>query len=174
MIRTHYPNFLKDPAEYSQVEAYWQEKWMTLLRSTGVQEDWQSPWINNSFANGTPCRDGNPIFSAICPSRHLGIRVIQYEPSENPREIYVWTDIFAEGEPEAVKELVISCVLTTETLYDCLDLMKLWMHSEEVRLSYISEFPISVGKPHLAKGNIFSFSVPPKRIVERRVELAAC
>ncbi len=160
MLQVLYPNFLKDPAEYNQAETLWRNQWNDLLRSMGRQDEWKSPWINNSFADGTPSQDGNPIFSAICPSRQLGIRVIQHEPSGNPEGLYFWTDIFAEGEPDAVKELVIACVLTTETLYDCLDLMSQWISKEEVRLSYISEYPIYAGEASPSRGGFLSFSSP--------------
>ena len=134
MVKYIFPNFLNDPEEYVQAEALWQTRWQELIRSVGQEGLWKSPWINTTFANGTPCRDGNPIFSAVCHSRRLGLRVIQQEASGNPRELDFWTDTFAEGEPEAVNELVISCVLTDETLGDAFDLLHQWVAEGEVRV----------------------------------------
>jgi hypothetical protein len=77
-------------------------------------------------------RDGNPIFSAIAPGRRLGVRVIQIEPADNPKELDVWTDTFAEGSPEVVKELVVSCVLTDRTLLEAVDAIKRWITEEKI------------------------------------------
>ena len=68
---------------------------------------------------------------------------MQEEPSDNPREFAFWTDIFAKGDPEEVRELVISCVLTNETLYDCMSLMRQWISGEELQLKRLSELPKS-------------------------------
>ncbi len=134
MMEPPFPNFLKDFTEYERTENLWQAEWQRLIQGTGKEELWRSPWINTTFANGTPCRDGNPIFSAVCDKYRLGIRVIQHEPSENAKELDFWIDTFAEGEQETVKELVISCALTRETLYDVLDLMNQWITDSEVLL----------------------------------------
>ena len=46
-------------------------------------------------------------------------------------QLAVWTDTFAEGEPEAVKELVITCALTPQTLGNSLALMERWITKED-------------------------------------------
>src|SRR5438105_15742731 len=120
MVKPLFPNFLNDPNEYHQAETLWRERWDELVRRVGQERQWVTPWLTTTFANGTPFADGNPIFSAVAPDRRLGVRVIQVEPSEEPRELSYWTDTFAEGEPEAIKELVIACTLTPQTLGDCL------------------------------------------------------
>jgi hypothetical protein len=135
-----YPNFLSDHGEYRQAEALWSEEWAKLLQVTQDEARWETPWVASTFANGTPRRDGSPIFSAVCPSRKLGIRVIQNEPSDDQGELHFWTNIWADGEPEAIKELVISCVLSTETLHASLDIMASWIALEEVHLSSTSTY----------------------------------
>jgi hypothetical protein len=135
MVEYLCPNFLNDAREYGQAEALWQARWEGLVRKTGQEGLWRTPWINTTFANGEPCRDGNPIFSAVSPARRLGIGVIQFEPAGNPTELYFWTDTFAQGGQEAIKELVISCVPTAETQDDALDLMCRWGTEEEARES---------------------------------------
>src|ERR1700722_8370563 len=99
MVQSLFPNFLNDLDEYHQVEALWRERWDELVRGVGQERQWVTPWLTTTFANGTPFADGNPIFSAVAPNRRLGVRVIQVEPSEEPRELSFWTDTFAEGEP---------------------------------------------------------------------------
>lgn len=127
-----YPKFLADAGEYAEAESFWRGRWGEVVRRAGEEALWHSPWLNTTFANGTPFRDGNPIFSAVCPSRRLGVRLIQLEPSEEPGELSYWTDTFAKGEPEEVAELVISCALTPETLSDVMDLMNRWVTRGEV------------------------------------------
>ena len=122
-----FPHFLSDPREYGQAESVWQQRWQDLLRRVGQEGLWQTPWLNTYFANGTPCRDGNPIFSAVCPSRRLAVRVIQFDPADDAKEIHVWKDTFAEGSSEAIEELVISCVLTEQTLPEVVELMRQWI-----------------------------------------------
>jgi hypothetical protein len=140
MVDYLFPHFLSEPREYREAEAIWRQRWEDLVRRVGQEWLWETPWLNTSFANGTPCQDGNPIFSAVSPSRRLGVHVIQLEPSDNPRELYVWTDTFAKGSPEAIKELVISCVLTPQTLLEAVDLMKRWITAEEVEFSWENEY----------------------------------
>jgi len=103
-----------------------------LVRRVGQERQWVTPWLTTTFANGTPFADGNPIFSAVAPDRWLGVRVIQVEPSEEPQEPSFWTDTFAEGEPEAIKELVITCALTSQALGESMALMERWITKEEV------------------------------------------
>jgi hypothetical protein len=132
MVDYLFPHFLSDPQEYEQAESLWRERWRDLLRRVGQEGLWDVPWSNVYFANGTPMQSGNPIFSAISPRRKLAIRVIQLEASDNPKEFYVWTDTFAEGSPESAKELVISCVLTPETLNQAVELMRQWITEEKI------------------------------------------
>jgi hypothetical protein len=120
-------NFLNDPAEYEQAESLWREHWSNLIRELGQESIWESPWMNTTFNDGTPFRDGNPIFTAICPTRRLGVRVIQVELEKDPNELSTWTDFFAKGEPDEIKELVIHCVLSDETLRTATKLMKSWL-----------------------------------------------
>lgn len=122
-----YPKFLSDIAEYAQAEARWAREWASLLKAERQEWLWESPWLKNSFADGEACRDGNPIFSAYSPRLRLGARVIQIEPEGTQRELYAWVDTFGKGEAEAITELVVTCVLTEQTLLDVLDLFKSWL-----------------------------------------------
>lgn len=140
MGRYLFPNFLTDAQEYEQVETLWRERWEDLINRLGQEWLWESPWLNTAFADGTPCRDGNPIFSAVSHYRRLGVHVNQLKPSDEPMEFYVWTDTFAKGSSEAIKELVISCVLTDQTLLEAIDLIKRWVIEEEVELSWKDEY----------------------------------
>lgn len=122
-----FPNFLNDPEEYRQAEALWHEQWQKLIHQLGQEHRWAAPWINTAFANGTPWMDGNPIFSAVCPSAGRGIRIIQQEPSGAGKEFHSWMDTFAQGGAEEIKEFVISCSLTDETLREAMNLIRQWI-----------------------------------------------
>ena len=111
-----------------------QERWDELMRATGEAWRWESPWINMTFADGSSQHDGNPIFSAVCPSRRLGVRVIQLEPAGDPLEFEFWTDVFAQGAPNEIRELVISCVLSAQTLDRAVYLMNQWVTEETVEV----------------------------------------
>jgi hypothetical protein len=125
-------DFLNDPAQYEKAESVWRDVWQNIMRETGQEALWKSPWMNTVFNDGTPFRDGNPIFTAVCPTRHLGVRVVQVHPEHGYGfdEISAWTDTFGEGEPDAIKELVIDCVLCDTTLATAADLMKRWITDE--------------------------------------------
>src|SRR5262249_34699842 len=127
-----FPNFLQDANEYQQAEALWRHHWDEVVRQAGEAEWWKTPWLDTALLSGTPCRDGNPIFTAASLSRPQAVRVIQLPPAGNPSELYFWTDVFAKGEPEEKKELVISCALSRQTLLDAVDLMNQWVNQEAV------------------------------------------
>src|SRR5437763_11415831 len=109
-----FPGFLEDNDQYKRSEDHWQKLWKEVLQFTGKQGEWSCPWMTASREDGTPEQDGNPIFTALNERGPLGVRIIQYE-RESPDEIDFdfWTDIFGERtDPNAVRELVISCELT--------------------------------------------------------------
>lgn len=135
-------NFLSDPAEYTQAEALWVDRWEELrkrLMDRGERvmdrDEWKAPWLGTAFADGTGFHDGNPIFSAVSPPRRRGIRVIQLEPSADPRDLCFWTDTFDKDGPEKIDELVISCALTRETLVNAMNLMSQWIDEGHVEFS---------------------------------------
>lgn len=135
MVQFIFADFLNDPAQYAQAEAIWRERWVAVLRDLGQQDQWQTPWINTTANDGTPFRDGNPIFSAVCSARQLGVRVIQVEPEGDLNEFTSWIDTFAEGDPDAIKELVIHCVLSDASLREAETLIKRWIAQETKRES---------------------------------------
>ena len=131
-----YPDFLRDRSAYFEAENRWRKEWTALIPSATTPDVvWRTPWLQTAFANGTPFLDGNPIFSAVCDSRRLGVRVIQLDPSTPGADFAYWLGSFAKGEPEEITELVVSCVLSTDTLYKALDLIGQWIRDGEVRFS---------------------------------------
>jgi hypothetical protein len=109
-----YANFLVDPEIYDLLAKRWADRWSKLLKHHGAVEAWKTAWISVSFANGTPMRDGNPIFSAINKNGRIAVRIIQEEPSESEEKITHWINTTENGD-QLIKELVISLELTPET-----------------------------------------------------------
>lgn len=128
-----YENFLEDAEQYRDAEQLWSRAFHELLTRAGQAGAWQIPWMSTTFANGDPIRDGNPIFSAVCNSRRLGIRIIQHREQSGNASLHVWIDTFAEGEPEETRELVITCVLSKETLQQACELMEQWVCHGRIR-----------------------------------------
>ena len=126
-----YANFLNDADEYARAESFWQRRWQQLMDESGSGDSWQTPWVNTTFLNGTPFRDGNPIFSAVCPSRRLGVRVIQLDPSEDDPEFRAWTDFFGDDE-DAVRKLVVACTLTEHSAEQTMDAIRRWITEERI------------------------------------------
>jgi hypothetical protein len=128
MVEHLFPGFLEDPAEYAAAEAYWEQLWEQALALTGQWEEWESPWLQTKYANGTPFRDGDPIFSARCLSRRLGLRVIQNDPRGQTQQLGWWVDSLAVEWPGGeIKTLVIACSLSIQSAKIALKMMESWM-----------------------------------------------
>jgi hypothetical protein len=123
-----FPHFLEDPKEYAQAEMLWVQTWSVLVKRLDQKKQWRVPWFENKFANGEPCLDANPIFSAVDLRRRLAVRILQDTPkAEDDRpDLVYWIDKFAKGEPEELDQLVIGCVLTDQTLAQASELMTKW------------------------------------------------
>jgi hypothetical protein len=133
MVRHHFPDFLEDAAQYAQAESFWFQLWESLVRFTGQQAEWKHPWLRTASANGTPFRDGDPIFSAISPERRMAVRVIQHEAEDAGPELDFWVDTFGD-EGEAVRVLVISCSLSDEAAIYARDLLYSWLEQGAVEV----------------------------------------
>lgn len=119
-------DFLSSPVEYAQAESIWRERWTKLLHELGQQDVWEFPWLTTTFANGMPFRDGNPIFSAICPSRQVAVRIIQIELDADAK-FQTWKSTFGQ---DLVQELVIACTLTEQNLEYAIQIMRKWITQE--------------------------------------------
>jgi hypothetical protein len=117
-----YPDFLKDEQEYAATTEHWTALFSSLMAQQGF--NW-SPYIKNQFGDGTPMRDGNPIFNAFVPRTGRAVRIIQHPPS--PKDSFVtWKNEteWADGTP--FTELVISLILTEKTEGQAIEAIKAW------------------------------------------------
>ena len=121
-----FPEFMDDPEQYDRAEEYWESMWRSLVRKVRPAGPWKSPWLNVYFGNGKKMRDSNPIFSAVCKRRRLGVRILQIEPGEGPEFEYD-LDTFAKDDPEMVNVLTVRCALTEEIARKAAALMTEWM-----------------------------------------------
>lgn len=130
-----FPKFLKDASVYDDTWKFWAETWKQLMRRTDQNMLWETPWFGAGIPGGNPDRDGNPIFSAVCQSTGIGIRVIQFErEATDDIELDWWIGYSCEnaGDPGAIRELVISCILTDNTLRTIRSWMSSWIKRGQV------------------------------------------
>jgi hypothetical protein len=106
-----YKNFLSDRAEYQTSVQFWASFFDELLSSYGYTHE---PYLNTTAVDGTPLRDGNPIFHAYIPAIDRAVRIIQEEPEE-PVDFAAWANATEWPDGRPLHELVISLVLTAET-----------------------------------------------------------
>ncbi len=92
-----------------------QREWLDFFETIRVP-GWVTPWHNDTLGNGTKMRDGNPIFSAVCPSEERGVRVIQWQPSSDLIQYDCYFDLFGQegyldehGFSEEKLDLVLCC-----------------------------------------------------------------
>ncbi len=116
---------LADPVQYDSLQQQWEHRWGRLVERTGQWFDWQTPWIDATLGNGTKLRDGNPVFSAVSHGRRRAVRIIQDDYAA--REVNYWFDVFAQGEPEELDELVITCPLYQESIIEACDMIEEWL-----------------------------------------------
>jgi len=115
-----YDNFLTDEKEYFSLEEYWKDHFTDLLKAAGEKpEDWQYPYYNTAFSNGTKFMDGNPIFSAQSLKTGEIMKIVQ-EAFEGEELLEHWED------PED-QRLTIVCALTENTQPAISNLLKEWI-----------------------------------------------
>jgi hypothetical protein len=113
MVRHLYSDFLKDKRTYSQLEGYWRNLWSQVLFRTNQEQEWTNPWLNTSCVDGSRLMDGDPIFSAWCPERRLGVRIVQYEPRSSDMDLNVAMTTF-DPDYANIKVLEVFCALSKE------------------------------------------------------------
>lgn len=129
-----FAEFLRDPAQYRQAEAFWTGLFDDAVSDLPSARQWVHPWLNTRFADGTAFGDGDPIFSAWSPAHRSGLRVIQLDPDSGPDggAIHARIDTFdgdgaGDGDAGPIRVLVISCVLDAEAAELAAGLMRQWV-----------------------------------------------
>ena len=130
MVQHLCKTFLADAAAYESAQARWRQLWETLVAAEKLEAEWKVPWFVPEFVNGTPMRDGNPIFTAVSPTLRRGVRIIQHEPTTDQLELDYWLDTFRSD--ETISELVISCALSDQAEQQASHLIRAWITTGHV------------------------------------------
>jgi hypothetical protein len=121
-------DFARNSDTYTKAQKHWEKLWRKVIATVNADHPWQSPWVNN------PNSDGNPIFSAVCPTLRHGIRIIQEErPGTNENDLDWWIDCFGpKSASDAVRELVISCCPSRENQTEIEALLREWVETGNI------------------------------------------
>jgi len=116
-------NFLTDKRVYHLNQTFWKKE---IQKALGKDYLTLKPWVNDTFNNGRPFYDGNPIFSARLSS-NKALRIVQEEPESPTVEFGFWTQKTTFGKDHPVEELVIALELSRESQRLALEVIKEWM-----------------------------------------------
>jgi len=146
-----FPKFLQDPRQYERSRRHWADLLRDATGLDGQAGSWTVPWFS------TLEMDGNPIFSAVCPDRGLGLRVIQFGPeevvSEDQLDFGWYLDKFQGDGPVPIRELVISCSLSAANSEKAASLIRHWVRQDKlpwVEPASLGDAPEAVGPVNLA------------------------
>ncbi|WP_027002760.1 hypothetical protein [Hugenholtzia roseola] len=119
--------FLQSPQQYGRLEAWWKKQFVAYFPDC---PDCKINWHKAQYANGTPLRDGNPIFTVYIPKIGKNIRIVQ-EALEDEQDIHLdtWTDK-KYYQDKLVPELVIALTLTKETAKEAFACMAEWQRGQ--------------------------------------------
>ncbi|SRR6266542_6022357 len=132
-----YPRFRFDSAEYAEARRFWEELCRRAVKHSDSGDEW-SPWLTDTYLNGTGFNDGNPIFSLMSKHQNKGLSIIQIEPKNKTEEsILCEIRTFGAGTDEEIPFLEIDCVLTSKAAQIAETLIKKWsckqMSTHEMR-----------------------------------------
>jgi hypothetical protein len=138
-----FSNFRTSRLEYEELSEFWNSHvWKQLPMA--LRSGWTTPW----FATRKPAlQDGNPIFTAWSEAELRGLQIIQVAPDEGTlSDLNLWLDWFGDlRDPEAIRKLVITCVLTSANLPRIQSVIEQWVidgfvseHSEPVDMTTTS------------------------------------
>lgn len=79
-----FDDYLNDEQLYVQLEQYLYDYFLTECHASGVDsKNFKAPFYNTAFSNGTPFRDGNPIFSARNKTTSKILRIVLDEDTDS-------------------------------------------------------------------------------------------
>lgn len=101
--------------------AVWRDLWQSIPED--VRAGWETPYFDSGL------RDGDPIFSAVNRKERQHIRVRQaLDPAED-MDRWADVDVFARGEPEETRGIVVTVPYGPAHLSDARDLVVHWLRS---------------------------------------------
>ena len=136
MYKPLFKNFLTNPSVYVLNENYWKREIDKLLKNKIEYKQ----LYKLTFCDGTPFRNGNPIYSKIYPSLKKSLRINQYDNDDiDIDDETTFLSVLIESrddmfyyEPDdtslyKIPELVIDLYLTKETKNTALNLIDNWL-----------------------------------------------
>jgi hypothetical protein len=119
-----YDNFLEDNETYIKLEAFWFHFFESILRENNIANtDWQYPFYNTAYVDGSKFFDGNPIFSAKSLVENKSVRIIQ-EERETKEGVYTY---WVEEKEGPNPQLVIVCELSDKIIDEIKRLLTQWL-----------------------------------------------
>ena len=112
MTTYKYTDFLENRQEYHESEKFWMRLFEEIFMECPEWKQWKKR-LNFTLNDGTVIRDGNPIFSAISPSRNKYFRIVQLDPRRAERDFLSWIKFNNDGH---MVELTIQCAISDATV----------------------------------------------------------
>jgi hypothetical protein len=127
--------FLENKNTYNLNVGYWRRK---LQNALAQKIELTEQPIQNKNERGKSFYDGNPIFTYYAKDKHKALRIVQVDPKEleqfpNMLILDAWIDrrsLVRFTQDTEVNELVISLVLTEESVERCLYTVRLWFDNK--------------------------------------------
>lgn len=89
-------DYLNDEQSYIELEQYLYENFFLECNASGVEsKKFKAPFYNTAFSDGTPFREGNPIFSARNEANGKILRIVLDEDAD-PLVSYLDKDMDCE------------------------------------------------------------------------------
>lgn len=119
---------IENEQAYTQAEQHWKALFDSMTEALGFTH---YAYMANAFADGTPIRDGNPIFTAYIPEVGRAVRIIQEPPADEP-DFAAWLNDTEHPDGRPFTELVISLVLTETAQAQALGFIEQWIGGGEL------------------------------------------
>lgn len=130
--------FARGADYYTVAQRYWEVIFARAVDVAALCGASHADWKMHVDYN--PARDGNPIFTARCRVRNLGVRIIQETPREFEPNFDWWIDLSGDlGDPRFLRELSIVIAPGRYTTHKAISLLTTWIRYGEIpthRLPY--------------------------------------
>ena len=144
-----FPNFMASDSEYMLVRAFWETHvWNSIPKLS--RSGWSTPWL---MQLSPTLEGGNPIFSAWNRKLKIGLKIVQVPLEEGGDELSRWVEWLGGdvNDPDAVRTLVVVCILTDMNAALIKDWMQEWIeqgrivdHVELVEMTTSSDYSSEV------------------------------
>ena len=124
-----FPDFLENPETYDKAQSFWRSLCQQVLVKYDQAAAWE-PMAQETLADGTYVRDGNPIYSLISHQQLKSVVIIQQDPKIHLKwEMAAWVNKFGDefSKPGPIDEFVFTCNLTQKSATTFGKLFETWI-----------------------------------------------